>query len=288
MEVVVAGYGWLGRALGRGLVERGHRVIAVRRSRLEPDADEADVRHVRLDLSVPGAWRALPPAPHAIVACQAADERSVEGYERAYLRVNEVLREYARQRDVERFVYTGSTGVFGCTDGRDVDEQSAIDVDGGTAGILAQAEDLVLGNQDEGPRGNVVRLSGLYGPGRYGIVDRVRRGALALGPGDDAWMNWCHRSDAVTTLLAVVERGRAGAVYHASDAFPERRRDVVAWIAERLGIAAPRAAGGAKPGDARPRTNRRIRAEKTRAELGIVLAYPSFREGLGDPDAWTV
>ena len=120
----------------------------------------------------------------------------------------------------------------------------------------------------------MVRLSGLYGPGRAGIVERVRSGALALGPGDDAWMNFCQLEDAVSFVIAALDRGRAGAVYHGSDAYPARRREVVEWIAGRIGIAPRRvetAAGGA---------SRRISSERTRAELGVALAFPSFRDGL--------
>jgi hypothetical protein len=52
------------------------------------------------------------------------------------------------------------------------------------------------------------------------------------------------------------------------------RREVVAWVAARLGIPPPR--GGAPAPDA----GRRISSTWTRAELQVALAYPSFREGL--------
>jgi nucleoside-diphosphate-sugar epimerase len=120
----------------------------------------------------------------------------------------------------------------------------------------------------------VVRLSGLYGPGRTGILDRVRSGALALGPGDDAWMNFCHRDDAVSFVLAALERAEPGAIHHGSDASPARRREVVEWIAARLGIAPRRGEGGA------PGPSRRILSARTRAALGVALAWPSFRDGL--------
>jgi nucleoside-diphosphate-sugar epimerase len=120
-----------------------------------------------------------------------------------------------------------------------------------------------------------LRLSGLYGPGRTGIVDRVRSGALALGPGDDAWMNFCHRDDAVAFVLAALDGAAPGAIHHGSDAEPARRRDVVAWIAGRLGLE-PRHAEAAPPGP-----NRRILSAATRETLGVTLACPSFRDGLG-------
>jgi nucleoside-diphosphate-sugar epimerase len=119
-----------------------------------------------------------------------------------------------------------------------------------------------------------VRLSGLYGPGRTGIVERVRTGKLALGAGDDAWMNFCHLEDAASVVLAALARGTPGAAYHGSDEAPARRREVVSWIAERIGVE-PRRAESAPPGP-----SRRILSHRTRAALGVTLAYPSFREGL--------
>jgi nucleoside-diphosphate-sugar epimerase len=123
-----------------------------------------------------------------------------------------------------------------------------------------------------------VRCSGLYGPARLGTIERVRSGALALGDGDDAWMNFIHRDDAASLIIAALDRGRPGAIYHASDAHPVQRREVVAWIAAKLGIEPHRAdPGGAPPG--RRGANRRVSAEASCRELGVRLAYPSFKEG---------
>jgi len=126
----------------------------------------------------------------------------------------------------------------------------------------------------------VVRLSGLYGKGRLGLIERVRSGVMALGPDDQAWTNWCQLDDAVAFVLAAVDRGRPGAVYHGSDARPARRAEVVTWIAERLGISPPHQ--GDRPGSpgSHGGANRRILSERTRSELGVVLRFPSFREGL--------
>jgi hypothetical protein len=68
--------------------------------------------------------------------------------------------------------------------------------------VLVEAEALVRGAAAGGVRACVVRLSGLYGPGRLGVVERVRRGALALGPGDGAFMNFCHLDDALAAVVA--------------------------------------------------------------------------------------
>ena len=274
MHVLVAGCGWLGTAIARHLVARGNRVTGVRRDPERAAALAAlGVEPLALDLASPGAAERLPPAD-AIVACQSAGADGPGPYRAAYVDANRTLLEAARSHGARAFVYTGSTGVFGQRDGSDVDEDTPSAPASPAAEVLAEAEALVRGASSPALRASVVRLSGLYGPGRAGIADRVRGGRLALGPGDDAWMNFCHLEDAVAFVVAALDRGAPGATYHGSDAEPARRRDVVEWIAARLGIEPPTAEAAA------PGPSRRVLSGRTRAALSVKLVFPSFRDGL--------
>jgi nucleoside-diphosphate-sugar epimerase len=275
MHVLVAGCGWLGTAIARALVARGDRVTGIRRDPARAGALAAfGVEPLAVDLAAPGAEARLPGAD-AIVACQSAGEDSPVAYRAAYIEANRALLAAARRAGSGAFVYTGSTGVFGQRDGSDVDESTPPAPASATAGVLVEAEELVREAAAHGAPASVLRLSGLYGPGRTGILTRVRTGALALGPGDGAWMSFCHRDDAVSFVLAALARAAPGAIHHGSDAEPTRRRDVVLWIAARLGIPPPRSDAEPPPGP-----NRRILSDATRAALGVELAHPSFREGL--------
>jgi len=213
-----------------------------------------------------------------VIACQSADGHDVEAYRAAYVETTAAMLRAVSALPLSRFVYVGSTGVLGRDDGGDVDEAGPPVPASPTGQVLLEAERVVLDAAGGGLPACIVRPSGLYGPGRYGIVDRVRSGRLGLGPGDDAWMNFCHREDAVRAVLGAVDRGRTGAIYHASDAEPARRREVITWIARRLGLPAPQA----PPHDTPPRrgSNRRVLSARTRRELAFRLAFPSFREGL--------
>ncbi len=274
MHVLVAGCGWLGTAIARRLVARGERVTGIRRDAARAASLAAfGVEPLAVDLAAPGAEERLPRVD-AIVACQAAGSDGEAAYRAAYLDANRTLLRAAALSGARSFVYTGSTGVFGQRDGSDVDEATPPAPSSPTAAVLVEAERLVLGAAGAALRTAVVRLSGLYGPGRTGIVERVRSGALALGPGDDAWMNFCHQEDAVSFVLAALERAGPGAIHHGSDEAPARRREVVEWIARRIGVA-PKTSAAAPPGP-----NRRVLSAATREALGLTLAYPSFRDGL--------
>ncbi len=275
VHVLVAGCGWLGTAVARELARRGDRVTAVRRDPARAETLRSlPAEPLALDLSAPGSSELLPADLDAVIACQSADGEGAEAYRRSYVEVNRVLARAAASRGA-RLVYTGSTGVFGQRNGEDVDEATPPAPASPSAERLVEGEGVV---REAG--GCVVRLSGLYGPGRLGVVERVRSGAMALGPGDDAWTNGCHLEDAVAAVLAALDRGRAGALYHATDATPLRRREVVELVAGLLGITPPRA-GGVAPSAAGARgANRRVLGESTRAQLSLELRHPSLRSGL--------
>jgi nucleoside-diphosphate-sugar epimerase len=276
MHVLIAGCGWLGTELARRVVAGGGRVTAVRRDPARAEALRGPgVEPLALDLSAPGADERLPRAD-AIVACQAASgagAESLQAYRRAYLDANQRLLA-AATRWGARFVYTGSTGVFGQRGGEDVDEETPPAPASPTAEVLVAAEEQLRAAARSGVRASLVRLSGLYGPGRVGILDRVRTGRLALGPGDGSWMNFCHLADAAAAVMAALDRAEPGAILHGSDATPARRREVVEWIARRLGIS-PHRDDTPFPGP-----DRRVLANRSRERLGLQLAYPSFRDGL--------
>jgi len=269
MHILVAGCGWLGTAVARRLAARGDRVTGIRTDpgragRLR----ELGIEPLALDLAEPGALARIPDVD-AILALQAARGGSEADYRRAYLQANATLLAAARRAGAA-LVHTGSTGVFGQRDGSELDETSPPAPEG-TSRVLAEAERLLL---DSGLPVRIVRLSGLYGPGRTGLIDRVRAGAMALGPGDGAWMNFCHQDDAAAAVLAALDRGRDGAVYHATDALPLRRREVVLHVAGKLGIPPPESPAPLTGPD------RRVSGLRTRAELGLDLRWPDLRRGL--------
>lgn len=275
MHVLIAGCGWLGSAVATRLVARGDRVTGIR---LDParagELRSLGVEPLALNLAGPEAASRLPRDVDAVLALQAARGGGEAAYRRAYLEANRTLLNWAGGLGLKAFLYTGSTGVFDQRDGSEVDEGTPSSPSTPEGRILLEAERALSGAFAKGIPARVVRLSGLYGPGRLWLLDRVARGAMALGPGEGPWMNFCHQDDAVATLLAVLDRGRDGAIYHATDAKPMRRREVVTGVAERLKVPVP------PPAPEVPGPDRRISAARTRRELGLELRWPTLWDGL--------
>lgn len=277
MHVLIAGCGWLGCAIAGALLQRGDRVTGIRS---HPDRAEMlrsqGITPLVLNLAEPDSIQQIPADVDAILALQSAEEASVPAYQRAYLDVNRTLLAAAGQIQLKALVYSASTGVFEQRDGSDVEETTIPEPESDTGRVLLAAERMILAASAEGIPSHLVRLSGLYGPGRMEIVDRVRRGLIAPGDQGDRWMNFCHQEDATAILIAALDRGRPGEIYHATDSLPMRRREVAEFVATRLGMKLPESAGGARSFG----THRRILGVRTLDALRLQLKWPSLREGL--------
>src|SRR5512137_2474197 len=165
MRVLVAGAGWLGSAVARALTARGDEAIALRRDAARAGALAAQgITPLAVDLAAPGAAARLPRFD-AAVACQSAGADSAEAYRAAYVEANRSLLEAAARCGARKLVYTGSTGVFGQRDGSLVTEETPPAPASPTAEVLVEAERLIRGVAPGVPA-CLLRLSGLYGPGR--------------------------------------------------------------------------------------------------------------------------
>src|SRR5262249_43145601 len=140
--------------------------------------------------------------------------------------------------------------------------------------VVLEAERLIRGAWVDGPI-QVLRFSGIYGPGRL-----IRRQSLESGEpivGDaEKWLNLIHVDDGAAAVVAVAERGGQGEVYNICDDHPVRRRDFYMELARLLGAPEPCFVPPA-PGAPLPpheRANRRISNQRMREELGVTLQYP--------------
>jgi nucleoside-diphosphate-sugar epimerase len=181
--------------------------------------------------------------------------------------------------------YLSTTGVYGDCEGRWIDETAPErpQTEASRLRLAAEREWLRLG-EETGRSTQVFRLSGIYGPGRNALAN-LRNGAARRIVKPGQVFNRIHVDDIVSTLLASMDRPRAGAVYNLADDEPAPPQDVIAYAASLLGREPPpeipfeEAALG--PVAARfYGENKRIANRLLKDELGVKLAYPNYREGL--------
>lgn len=182
--------------------------------------------------------------------------------------------------DIGRFVYISSTGVYGQTDGDWVDEDSPCrpEREGGRACLAA--EELLKGHR-LGDRAIVLRLAGIYGPGRIPRREDLLAGR-PIAAAENGFLNLIHVDDAARIVLAAEQSARVPRTYVVSDGQPVERRQYYEELARLLGAPSPQFTPPAadSPAAGRAGSDKRIRTDRLRSELSFTLAYPSYREGL--------
>ena len=291
-HVVVAGCGYVGGALASMLGDEGVRVTGLRRN---PDGLEAGVEALAADVLVPASLAGVPKHPDAVVYAVSPAGRSGPEYRNAYVHgLMNVLRACSTPDTpfLGRLVLVSSTGVYGEADGAWVDEETPPDPADETGAALLEGETVA---RSFGGTGIVLRLGGIYGPGRDRTVRGVASGE-ARCPEPDRFGNRIHRDDAAAAALHLLALDHPAEVYLGVDRDPAPLRDVYRWIAGRLQVTDPcapteegaRAPGGGSSdvaprddgssGSARRRANKRCSSDRLVAS-GFSFRYPTFREG---------
>lgn len=276
MRVLIAGCGYVGSALGELLSSDGHLVFGLRRN---PASLPETIMPVAADLSHPIAPETLPEALDYVFYTASAGSSEDAAYRGAYVDgPRNLLEALATQRtNVRHLFFTSSTGVYGQTDGEWVDEASPTEPGGRTGRRLLEGERVVM----EGPvPATVVRLSGIYGPGRTRSIERALDTPVdtLMDDGPPVYTNRIHRDDCAGALRRLMLLPEPASLYLASDCEPADRRTVAEWLSARLGRSLPEAS---PPGTLR-RTLRRTNKRCSNARLlasGYEFRYPTFREG---------
>ena len=128
------------------------------------------------------------------------------------------------------------------------------------------------------------RLAGIYGPGRNPLAKLAAGSATRIAKPGQVF-NRIHVDDIAAVLAASLDRPRQGAVYNVTDDEPAPPQDVVAHAAALAGVAPPPEVAFAEAAlSPMARSfygeNKRVRNALLRDELGVSLAYPTYREGL--------
>lgn len=278
MKILIAGCGYLGKRLAEALLASGHEVWGLRRDveHLE-DLKEKGLQPLSGSLLNPGSLRQIPQVDLAVF-CQ-APSREGDNYPDTYLAGTKNLM-FALQRKLpKKLIFISSTSVYGLRDGSWVDENDEPDAQGYSnaegeekAKALLDAERYILKNSVPGI---VLRLGGIYGPGRHRLM-ALKQGKLKPDFSDH-YVNRVHVDDAVAAIQLLIEKGKAGEIYLGVDNSPSTQKEFYEWVCEKMEISAnAKTAAGAQE---KTRTaNKRCLNKKIKA-LGLKLRYPDYKKG---------
>lgn len=285
-RLVIFGCGYVGAEVARQAVARGLRVTALTRNPLKAaELEKIGVASVVADLAGHDWHAQIAGAPDLGLNCVSSGGGGIEGYRRSYVEGMRSIRQWARERGAPgTLIYTSSTSVYPQGDGMHVDETALTEIAGAEPGerpaALMETERLVA---DTGAgRSFVLRLAGIYGPGRHHLLEQVRVGEVAGR--DDHRLNLAHRADIAAAVWAGLgaEPAAAGGIYNVADDGAATKGEVVAWLAQQLGVPGPRFTGQPAGGRRSVTPDRVIVNERLKRELGWRPQYPTFREGYGE------
>jgi nucleoside-diphosphate-sugar epimerase len=170
-----------------------------------------------------------------------------------------------------RVLFTSSTAVYGQMRGEWVDASSPTHPRGFAGQIMLSAERLLHGSRLPS---TVLRLGGIYGPGRTRLIDRVRSGEPMVRSDGPTYTNRIHRDDAAAAIAHLLALPEPAPTYVGVDEDPADSAEVLGWIAERLGVPLVEAAAS----ESLAAGSRRCRDAALLAS-GFRFTYPTFREG---------
>ncbi len=275
---LIVGCGYLGLRVARRWLKNGDEVYALTRS----PSHATQLRELGLhaavgDVTRPESLGDLPAVETVLYAVgydRGAEASMREVYVEGLRNTLEALGDNPR-----RLIYISSTSVYGQSDGSWVDERSPCEpvTEGGH--ICLEAEQR-LRRDALGSRSIILRLAGIYGPGRVPRIATLQAGE-PIAAVQSGYLNLIHVADAATVVLAA-ESHATSDLYAVSDGHPVQRGDYYTELARAVSAPPPRFVEppANHPAALRASSSKQVRNRRMLDELSVELKYPSYQEGL--------
>lgn len=266
MRVLIAGCGDVGNVLAMALLKDGHTVFGLKR---DTSSLPNGVQAISADLLDPATLTKLPEAIDWLVFMPTPAGRNQAAYESIFIQGWKNLWAGLKQHPARSLVVS-STAVFGEASGGIVDEETDPRPTGFNGKVLLEMEQLAGRCTDKLV---VVRISGIYGPGRERLIRLAATDGLEVQQVPPSFTNRIHRDDAAAALKHLLEIDHPHALYAATDDQPAPKYEVVSWLARVQGYASPRGTRDESAGRGKRVSNQRLR------DSGFRLSYPDYKAG---------
>ena len=275
-HITIIGLGKIGTAVAQVLVDRGVEVTGIRRS-----AGASDLNVVSADAADPNSLAAaVPEYSDVVLVILTPSGRDEASYRQAYVQTAQTITEVfsAQAEKPKRIIFVSSTSVYHQQQDEWVDEQSETLSSSPTAQQLLAAEAIY---RDCSIDTTVVRFAGIYGPGRYRLIQQAERGELPA-PSPALYTNRIREEDCTGFLVHLVERAIAGEliepVYIGCDSSPVPLYDLLIWMRDSL---KSEPGGLTEVAPSRLRQSKRC-SNQQMLSSGYQLKYPDYKAGYGD------
>ena len=275
MRFGVIGCGYVGMDTAIRLKYANHHVVGTTRSKarlgelqeLLHSAHLLDITDATLDLSFTDRLDGL--------LISVAPTMKGEGYSSVFARgirnLTHALRQRPRQSPLH-ITYISSAGLYGDQGGALVTEESAVDAHSPVNALLGAAEELVLNLSSDNLKICILRLGGIYGPGRD-MVSMIRQAAGQHVPKyGNAVTAWSNIVDITRGIHFAYEHQLEG-IYNLVDDMQLSRRELSTMICDLDGL--PPVLWSHTPSQTERNMNARVSNSKLKDE-GFQLISPSM------------
>lgn len=296
MSLLIAGFGDLGRQIAHEYFEAPGNipgpVLALGRSVNQLELAPG-IRAIKADLTDPDSLSHLPEDITHIVYCASADGSDPDAYRAIYVDglrnlltkvlstrpvrgsagtrpLEHILEHQPRPTQPTRVVFVSSSAVYAKSLEGWVDEKSPTEPSRFNGQIMLEAELLC---RKMVPDAQILRLSGIYGPGRTHLLRRLMTGQATVPASSDFWANRIHIEDAARAALHLLNLTSGGETFIGTDCFPLPLREVYIDLAKRLNAPTPTEAAPSAMMGRKRLSNRKL------LDSGFEFRWPDSRTG---------
>lgn len=238
-KVLIVGCGDLGGEVAKQLSILGIETLGLRRSKEAIDG----VTIIQADVTQPSSLSLLNAInPEVLIYCVAANGQTDVQYKTHYVDgLHNVLATQTNNLKLKHVFFVSSTRVYGQKTDLLLNERTLAKPSDFGGERMLEAENLLsklLNDSQKLVNTTILRLSGIYGPGRLRMINLAR--SPEKWPTQDSWTNRIHRDDAAAFMVFLTQQVLADAAikacYIVTDSKPSSQYEVLTWIANKMQI----------------------------------------------------
>ena len=274
-RVLIAGCGDLGLRVAQLLAIEHSTNLSWglrRQPNLDSTHDIPSFTWIAADLTQPDTLRDLPKDITHVLYTAAPNARTEADYRAVYREGLERLVLAVAAPSLQRVLFVSSTAVYGAHGAQWIDEDTPTAPKSFNGQVLLETEQWLY-KQNTQFETLSLRLSGIYGPGRSYLLERLRTGQATAPMTESHWVNRIHIEDAAAAVVHLMNLPNPKPIYLVTDSTPLPMRVLYDALAKLVG--GPTPPGGAAPASigSKRLSNARLR------DSGFTLKWPDSREG---------
>jgi nucleoside-diphosphate-sugar epimerase len=271
-NLLIFGYGYTAKALASCLEQEKWNICGT--SRLKTNDEYCDI--IRYEYSE--IKQALEQTTHILISIAPTEDGDVVLQE-----FKELIDRYAI--NIKWIGYLSSTGVYGNHDGSWVDENAQTNPKGknGIRRLIAENQWLDFGKNNNIAI-NIFRLSGIYGPERNALIQVANQTARSIYKEGQVFSR-IHVEDIAEIIKLAIANQSFSEIYNLADDHPCSSIEVNEYASELLNVSPPaiidfKDAQLSIMAQEFYNNNRRVSNKKIKDKLGVILKFPTYKEGL--------